>query len=486
MNEEETKVEVKAEGMPVGEKKPFDTAAILGEVKKNIKWIAIGVAALVVICILGSALPKSGRYQRVADYKNAYFQQDDDVLVNVEGKRIECEEDINYVRYSADNSLTAVMDTDETLWVVKGKKLVQVDKDVETFWISSYGDTIAYMKDVDFNVGELFLYDVNKGKSTELSSDALTGYCTMSPDGKSVAFIEVDKKDNRVLMVSKNGKEATELEKDASPYGISDNAKYVYYVKDSKFYVNDEKIESKDRASRMFFNADFTEVLYTTTSGNTKYYTVKSGEAIKVENEMLSGIVAPDVVFASDARYQAIYYGIDSFDKCVLNIDGGLYYMSDGGEELEKITSSQGGYQISEDGKSLLYIDDDDLVYVKNVAKPDKAEKIKKLEVDDLYASKDLKTVYFINEDDELCYLKKDEAVVIAKDIYRAAYSDKYGVVYFQDDDELCYANKTKKSVKTVTDDVSSLYKEGDYITFNLDDEACVMTGKSKFKNLED
>lgn len=483
MNEEETKVEASVEG-----KKPLDVTAILDVVKKNIKWIGIAAAALVVICILGSVLSNADRYQRVADYKKVYLRQDDDVLVNVEGKTIECEEDINFIRYSADNSLTAVMDTDKTLWVVKGKKLVQVEEDVEAFRISTYGDAIAYMKDIKSGKGELYLYNVSKGKSTELSKDAYEfGYSfVMSPDGKSVAFLEADKKGNSVLMVSKNGKEAEELEKSATPYAVSDNAKYVYYVKDNKLYVNDEKIESKERVNRLFFNADCTEVLYSA-GGETKYFTVKNGEAVKVDKKSLSGIGVPNgVVVAYDDMYRTVVYGIDTFDKSVVAIENGLYYMSDGGEELEKITSSLDAAQLSEDGKSLLYIDDGDLVYVKNVAKPDKAEKIKKLDADELYASKDLKTVYFINEDDELCYLKKDEGVVIAKDIYRAAYSDEYGVIYFQDDDELCYAKKTKKSVKTITDDASSLYKEGDYITFNLDDEACVMTGKSKFKNLED
>lgn len=452
--------------------------------EKKDKVILFGGIALVVLLVIifGSVLASPDKYERVADYKNRYYTIDDDVLVNLAGKTIECEEDIYDYEYSADGTLTVVQDVDDTLWVVKGSKLVMVDEEVYTYRISTYGDTIVYYKEVEDNVGELYLYDVAKKKSTELSTDAYYSWydsaLALSPDGKSVAFLESDKEDT-ILMVSKNGKEAEELEENAYPVAISNNAKYVYYQTEDKFMVNDEKIESKGYASNFVFNSDATEVLYSV-DGNTNYYTVKSGDSVKVKGASFGGIVLPSYVISST------YRGVDTFDKCVLRIDGGLYYMYGKGEKLEKITTSYGTYKMSEDGKSLLYTDDDKLVYVKNVAKPDKADKIKKLDVYRLYASKDLKTVYFINDDDELCYLKKDEGVVIAKDIYSATYSDKYDVVYFLDDEELCYANKTKKSVKTITDDVYYLQKEGDYIAFDLDDEVCVMTGKSKFKNLEE
>jgi len=70
--------------------------------------------------------------------------------------------------------------------------------------------------------------------------------------------------------------------------------------------------------------------------------------------------------------------------------------------------------------------------------------------------------------------------------VYSAEYSDKYNVIYFLDEDELRYAKKTKKSIKDVTDDVSYLGSEGDYIIITQDEDACVMTGKKKFKPLED
>jgi len=458
------------------------TAFVTENKDKAIMFGGIAVAAVVVLILLGSVVLKSDRYDRDVDYKYMYDYLDDDVLVNVEGKTIECDEDIYDCDWSADGSLSVMIDEDWTLWVVKGKKLVQVDEDVENYWVSIYGDTIAYMKDNKDGVADLFLYTVKGGKIKEISTDASVWFdVKLSPDGKSVLFTEVNKKGTATLMVSKNGKEPEEIEKNASAIGVSDNAKYVYYMVDSKLYVNDEKIETKEYVNSIYFNADMTEVLYQ--AGSTaKYYMAKKGESVKLKNGYLSGIVVP-----SDVVYGNAVYGIDTFDKSVIKLAGGLYYMHGKGEKLEKITSGYDSCRMSEDGKSLLYVENGNLVYIKNVAKPEKEEKIKKLEIDTLLASKDLKTVYFINYDDELCYLKKDEGVVIAKDIYRATYSDKFGVVYFLDEDELCYAGKTKKSVETITDDASYLSKSGNYITFDLDEEEpCVMTGKKKFINLED
>jgi len=487
MNEEETKVEVTE---AVAEQKQEAKAPVTenAKMKKGILIGGIAVAAIV-ICILGISLFSSGRYQRIADSAKKYFELEEDVIVNIKGKTIECEEDIYGCSYSADGSLTVVKDVDSTLWVVKGKKLVQVDEDVDVFWISTYGDTIAYMKELESTEGELWLYNVNKKKAVELSSDAYPGYVTMSPDGKSVAFVELDKNYNATVMKSKNGKEAEEVENEAWPIAISDNASSVFYMtNDGKFYVNDEKIESKGSVSGVHFNEDMTEVLYNV-DGEAKYYNVKKQKTVDVDNERFYRVLIPsDAVYETkDSRDTSVYYyGIDTFNKSVVRIGDGLFYLCDKGEKLEKITSSYGRYRLSENGKSLLFTDDDKLVYVKNVAKPDKAEKYKKLNVDSLYASKDLKTVYFINYDDELCYLKKGEGVVIAKDVYSAEYSDKYNVIYFLDEDELRYAKKTKKSIKDVTDDVSYLGSEGDYIIITQDEDACVMTGKKKFKPLED
>lgn len=499
---EETNVEVNVQGTEGGYAEENTSAnGVMDILKKNGKLIAIAAAALVVLILLVCLISGGDRYQRVADAKNLYLPIEDDVLTNLKGKKIECEENIFDYDSSDDGSLTVVMDEEETLWVVKGKKLVQVDEDVEDYIISTYGDTIVYMKDVEEEEGELYLYNVKKGKSVELSSKAYTDYIVLSPNGKTVAFIENAEIDydywydsyeviSADLMVSKNGKEAEEVESKAFPIAISDNAKYLYYITDdNKLCMNDEKIESDFTSYKLLFNDDMTELLYYF-DGDTKYFRAKKAEDVKVKSESIYSVVVPDNTVwgyaEATGEYDVVYYGIDTFNKSVLNLDGALYYMYDKGEEVEKITSSYNSYQMSEDGKSLLYIDGEDLIYVKNVAKSDKEKKYKDMNADELLASKDLKVIYFINDDDDLCYLKKDKDVEIAGDVYNAVYSDKYGVVYFLDEDELCYAKKTKKSVKEVTDDVSSVLTMGDFVVFSQDDEACVLTGKKKFKNLED
>ena len=90
MNEEETKVEeVKVEEAKAEvtettneeaaeSKKGMDVVALI---KKNLKWIAIAVAALILICIIGSCASGKDRYTRFADRGECFERVEEDQLV---------------------------------------------------------------------------------------------------------------------------------------------------------------------------------------------------------------------------------------------------------------------------------------------------------------------------------------------------------------------------------------------------------------------
>ena len=273
---------------------------------------------------------------------------------------------------------------DDTLYFVKGEELVKVDEEVNTFVVSAYGDSIAYIKDIENHVGDLYLYNVAKENATKVDSEVYNECITLSPDGKTVAYVgncemeydswwgyyEVMSGD---LYVSKNGKEAEKLYKDAAPIAISDDAKYVYYIGDvsdnAKFYMNDEKIISdSNEGMDLYFNDDLSELLYYT-DGETRLFTAAKKTDVKVKNAKLYGVVVPEDVIIGTFMDNVYYVGIDTFDKSVLNLDFSYYFMFDKGEETEKVCSGVSDFVMSEDGKSILYAEDDELLYVKDVTK---------------------------------------------------------------------------------------------------------------------
>lgn len=482
------------------------TPDVMELLKKNLKWIALAVVALILICIIASCASKKDRFTRSADMENAYMSAESDLLVSISGNEITTDEEIYSVNHSSDYSLTVVETREDVLYFVKGNKLVEVDEEVDAYIISAYGDSIAYLKEVENGVGELYLYNVAKEKAEKIDSEAYEEYFVLSPDGKTIAYLgncEVEVDDwwgydeltGGDVFVSKNGKKAEKRYKDAIPVAVSNNAKYVYYIEDvqenGKFCVNDKKIlADSTKLDEIIFNDDLTEMLYYA-DGDTRYFTAAKAKDVKVKSSYLYSVMMPENAVVHYIDSDIYMYGIDTFNKSVISLDSGLYYMYDKGEETEKIATSTYNLKMSDDGKSFLFVDGDELVRIKDVTKSREEVVVgEDLEISTLYTSKDLKKIYYIDYDEELFLLKKNgKSVSISDDVTSAIYSDKYDVIYFIEDEELFYATTSAKSKKSVAEDVTDV--AGGYDSYVLyyveeDDEAevYVMTKKNKSKFL--
>lgn len=531
MNEEETKVEVteteevKAEEVkteetpvaetvsetvaveeaPAAEKKDLDLTQMFDVVKKNIKWIAIGVVALILICLIGSCAANSGSRFTTIEESNSYMKLESDLVVDLDGGEITFDENVAVLTSSADQSLTVVKDTDNTLFVLDGTEAVEVAKEVGYYVLSVYGDSIAYVTEVEDSVGTLNLYTVSKKKSVEIAEEVYAGDIVLSADGKSVAYVsdcEVEEGwySNTVtgtVFVSKNGKAGKEVSSDAMPLAVSDGGKYVFYIKDDdKLFMNDEKLGTEIN-SGVYFNQDCTEIVFNE-DDDTMYFTAKMKEPVKVKKGSFNGIYAPatmvqNTAMTASGEYVMKYLGVDSFNETLWRIDySEAYYVFDKGEETEKLSSSITTYQMTENGKSMLYLDGSELVLIENISKSRECESVAHglYYVNKFVASEDLKDIYYYDSDeDELCYLKKGEGVRIADDAENFVYSDKYGVLYFIEDDELFYATTSAKSVKDVCgEEVAMVYadKNAVYFIFQEDDTYSVMkmTGKAKYESV--
>lgn len=501
--EETVAEEVPVEAAPAEAEVTEEKKDVLATVKKNIKWIAIGVVALLLICIIGSCAANSGSAFTLVNEKNNYFKKDAETLVTFGGEEIMVDEGISGYTYSADKSLNVVKDKEATLYVVDGTELVKVAAEVDYYVISNYGDSIAYITEKEEGVGTLHLYNVSKKSDAVIAQKVYAGDIVLSADGKSVAYLsdcEVESdwlgfyanvKGN--VYVSKNGKEGKQVAKDATPLAVTDGGKHVFYIKDGeKLYMDEKKLDS-NISSRVYFNQDYTEIVYNKDE-NTQYFRVKMKEPVKVKKGTFSGIYAPEKMvvasaLTSNSAFATESFGVDTFNEKLWCIDySEAYFVSDKGEETEKLSSYLRQYQMSDNGKSMLYQDGGELILISDLANSRDGERVAfgLYNVENFSASDDLEEIYYYNyEEDELCYNKKGEGVHLADDAETFLYSDKYGVVYYIEDDELFYAGKTAKSKKIVCgEEVTSVFElNGNvYFTFVEDDVYSVMKMKSKGK----
>lgn len=472
---------------------------------KNVQIGIVAGALLIVIIIIIAACSGGGSRFQFQEYEGGNYQQASAyVLFNTEGVNVESDEIISDVYVSADGSTTAFCDSEGTLFIIGKKGPSKVADDVANAVISTCGNTIAYVKDADDYVGELFLYTVSKDKSVRIDKEVYAENLVLSPDGKSIAYVGNCEVENGWfsyevtgdLFLSKKGNDGEKLYSDAIPVAITNNGKNVFYVKDSeKLYVNDEKIASDITSGTFAFNLNNTELIYNK-DGNSYYYTLKMEDSIKLKGESFYSLLAPEdtiIKYMSADEYSVYTYGIDTFNKSVLSIGGSVYYMSEKGDSVERITSDLRSYKMTEDGESLLYVDySGDLMYIKNVNKSLMADPLgDDLEADYFVTSDDLKKVYYVS-DEELFYLNKDKGVRISDDVESVVYSDKYGVVYFTSEDELFYAKtKAKTKERVMGEYVVGVYEIGNEVLFEYaeDDDTYdysyhKMTGKTKSEEI--
>ncbi len=421
---------------------------VLRKVPAKVWGIAVAaILAIIVICNIVSCAGKKSPFITV-DAKEGFVIDTADSLITYTGKKIAIDEGIYRSEFNYNNTFATVLDLDNVLWAVNTKKAVKIAEDVSDFTISLYGDTVVY-KVKDGNDFTVYAYDVAKKKSKKIYDDNYSSV-VISSNGKYIALCNTDGD----LMVSKKGASAKKEYSDARPVAITNDGKNIFLLKNDKFCLNDEKICNRDSLSKISFNITRDEVLYSV-NGSTYYFTVKFKEPVKVKGDSLSGVILPENTASVGGNYETTY-GVKSFNGITLNLEGAVYYMSKKGDSIEKLCGGYNDYVMSSDGRSLVYTSGGSIYKIADVRKTAEPKKLgNELDARILFASDDLKTVYYVNTDRELRFLKKDgKGELIADDISVygvssavALYDKKLKcMVYANTDNEILTAKTTKKS----------------------------------------
>lgn len=444
------------------------------------------VAAVVVVLLFLVLLVKgcSGSESYIALSKNAVLQveeTDDKVLVYlINGDVIETGDDeAYYIRYSQDKSTVCYENEDDELVVVKNGKVIRTGiDDAYDVMISTYGDTLLYYTDYEevsyydayygyydeIYVGTLNLYNINKDKNYEIAEEVVEESAVLSPNGETVAYVsDYEATDDFKGYYSIKGKTPVAVGKEKCVFAIADKAAYIYYIDDDRIYAkkkgkDEEKLASDIYEVEVMMNADHTEMLFL--NDDKTYLTVKAGEKKKVSNDEFRAMLLNEKAMQEElymdigrTDISVTYTGTDTFKEKVFYSYGDILFLSKK-YETDKLASNVYDYVLSEDGESMVYINSKhDIIKVTNFAKGGKETTL----VDDaeayyLYSGANLKYVYFLNEDEEFCYIKGKKVKKIADDVSAAAISaDGTYCYYVVDGEELFYTKKAGKGKNLMT-----------------------------------
>lgn len=466
------------------------------EKKDTKKLVMIAVAAIAVLAvILGILLLGAGGGKFVMEQQD--FISDDDGNIYLDGKKIaqldfdEMYRDMSLDGKSAIYECSNEGDEDSTLYVVTKKGATEIASGVSLQGVSLNNDYILYRED-----DMLVWYNVSKKKAQNLGEELDSAI--LSPDGKTVAYAEVEE-----IKKEEDGYEYTEKEyttfvkkwsgkavaielKNATPSMVTDGGKTLYLSKmgdnGTDLYRSTNKKEPVKICANAYLanaNLDRSEVIYYDREKDTYYWLNGKKDAVKIAKGRANVVIPTGTLAIETFKNQVFTYSDDS-----------LGYFD--GKEMHKIASDVTDVSINKDGKTLYFTkaedDKNDLYYVKNTAAK-KYEPAKVMEDvrDDVEISPDGKKAYVLTEDDELIVCNgKKKGKKIADDVsYLSVVNDK-GVCFFEDEDGTFFASKNGKekvNVADLSDDESGtrgLY--GDYYYYEVEGELFYITGTKGVK----
>lgn len=437
--------------------------------------VVLAVVLLVVGLSLTGGGVKADRYTE-GEIIGYFWGDSGPTFFNMQGESCE-QEGISYYGFneveSADMSVIAYTVRNEKnngydlYYITKDLEPVLVEEDVYfSIKISYDGAYIAYLTDVEDDIsGDLYLYSIKDNKSTLIDSEVYPYLICMSPGGKAVAYLrEFEDSNDNELYVGGIKIDSKKVDKDGSvPVAVRDNGKEMYYVTDNnKLYLYNGKDSVKlasDVDKEFYFNRDASEMLYIK-NGKTYYYELKMDEPVKVAGAEIYDVALPmDVLSYSGNNYNTSFVGLATLKGCVLETDSGLCWLNNKGTDTVRIASNVYTYQVSADGKSVLYQQNGKTLYKISKFGEDMEPKVVYNDeyIDQFVASADLSKVYVVIED-ELHYVKGEKKTErITNDLSDrysvVAYNDSMNKIFFIERDTLCCAGTTAKSKTEVADD---------------------------------
>ncbi len=461
-------------------------------VKKNIMIVAIALVALIAVIIIISAISSANTgYITYDDFYSTSANDDNELVLLHNGKVIDTSYEYNGTVSSAqsqDGSVYVFRTGEGVLAYVKGGKITEIEEEgVRDFKLASGGKAVAYTTEEGF-----YLYTIG-GKSEEIEDDEFPiGSFCISPNGKSVLYNVMEDNEGTIELTTYyyDGKDSTKVASDATPVGVSDGGKYIYYVntndegENNVYSYNLKKSEKTKLESynSIYFNSDLSQAMIVNAEGKT-YISEKGKDAEKASSKALH------LLYGDKSRSVNSIYPVDSFYGKLFEGDSNVYLLDKNSDKTEKVLSNISGLIIDDSYETLFYTDDGEL-YVTKVSYGEKAEDKAKMLADDVVdfeVTSNGKTVYYIS--DEEVFAKNASGSGEAKrvssdDVSSSLVIDDNDNLYFICDDEL-HAVKGKKTSVCVLEDYTSRSLRGGYL-YAFDEDSAYFINGTKTEKLFD
>lgn len=488
--------------------------------QKLFRYIGLAIIALIVLAVIisvvGALLPEKFE-TRGKNYSLAIANDDGEYEVIFNGKKpVVLDEDVSsevetyYTDYSQENVI--FLTESGEMYVMNSKGAKKAAEDVDTVRLSALGDTILYI-DED---GDLYYGDIAKAdKAKKIDTDVIA-INAVSPDGGTFAYTcasdeeEDEDEDGESsftvdgdVFISKNGKKGEAFdEKNAVVLALSDDAKYVYYQKESGYYVNETKLaDSEDDFTFGCFNRDGSQLIFSSVDVKTSddedddneteaktYMVVKGKEKVSIAKGSYNTILAPDGAKAT--RNSRAFVNTSSLEDTAVEIGDSYYLIRNKKGDAEKLSELKNAEDIVmlEDGKTVVFIKNENLKtydvtkYNKNATEYDLDEDIR-----DFSCTLDGEHIYVRDTDNTLYYVKSESKMTKIDDDVTSNYvSIEDGKVYYiSEDAELYYAKKSDSVKKILSDEVFSVgcYAEANDV-YAMTSEAIYSVSGKKAKKL--
>lgn len=428
---EETKEEAVVAEPAAAAKPPSAIATTIESLKKlppkklAILGGAVAAALLLFIIIIAAAVGGGGSNFSMMAGQMQFLQEGSETVIISGNNRIVIDGNLHSRSISMDGTSAAVL-TDftssggGTLWFVSGSRATRVADDVFDFMLSDTGRGMLYETDRAGNRVTLNLYDTRRSNHTRISEDALRGDFTISPDGRTVAYVVIEGNNDHVGYMVVNNRRPERLGANIYPAAVSDGGRHLYYFREDgnnmSFHVRSGRnsarlIENMSTWNfpTILFNQDYSQVLFTH-EGRT-FHSRNGSERERVSALYIDSVVIPPFAQVRIVNFGAVF-GISSFANQTVISSG-----TDGEARLEFIdrrfeattvsgTAGIRSGQIAENGREMLFINRSGHLMRVNPTRSN-AETVEVVRnIRDFVASPDLSHVYFINNDRDLMHVR--------------------------------------------------------------------------------
>lgn len=517
--------------------------------KKLVKPLAV-VAAVLVVVILAvlvvSSFTSGGKFDMIDRTALPVIFDDETIYFLTDGGKIDSRLDAEGIKEwnaSMDGNVayfTAQEEEDVMVYVLAGENVYPVTENVDQILMAETGSALAYVLEE-----ELYVYTVDK-KTTEKVVSDVEKIVTISPDGKTLAYVGLD----GFSYVINDGK-VVEIGEDVTVISVSDGGKYIYTIEENEegdtclvlrnlkgvvgvvaVGVKDtqtatpgagnngnttgdnngttddgNKNEGGDQPSAQTTTTNVTIPLFYTNKDHTqlifqaqgrsgyKWYAVEKKE-LEDEKHDLSGADLLRPVMPAQAqsytRGDLMILGMDSISDMVYSAADAedeslkLVYINQKWE-TSTLVSKVTNVQVGEDGENVFYVKNARLFTISAEAGAQSlqvADDVKSFQV-----TSDGKGVYFVDEDDCLYYSKSSGSAKMVAEGVDALYITQDGYALFTFEDSL-YGVKGTGKVETLVEDFTGgqvwIAAECTYYVVDEDDSMTVYaaTRGVKFEKL--